>query len=45
TDLRLFGKPDVKGTRRMGVTLARAETVEQAVQKAIRVSAAVSIEY
>ncbi|MEW5011327.1 MAG: formate-dependent phosphoribosylglycinamide formyltransferase [Cycloclasticus sp.] len=44
TDLRLFGKPDVKGTRRMGVTLARAETVEQAVQKAIRVSAAVSIE-
>ena len=44
TDLRLFGKPEVTGTRRMGVTLARAETVEQAVQKAIRVSQAVSIE-
>jgi len=44
TDLRLFGKPEVTGTRRMGVTLARAETVEQAVQKAIRASQAVSIE-
>jgi len=44
TDLRLFGKPEVSGTRRMGVTLARADTVEQAVQKAIRVSKAVSIE-
>ncbi|MEW5009877.1 MAG: hypothetical protein AB1Y36_11495 [Cycloclasticus sp.] len=28
----------------MGVTLARAETVEQAVQKAIRVSKAVTVE-
>lgn len=44
TDLRLFGKPEVSGTRRMGVTLARADTVEQAVQKAIRVSKAVSVE-
>ncbi|MEW5056211.1 MAG: ATP-grasp domain-containing protein [Cycloclasticus sp.] len=44
TDLRLFGKPEVSGTRRMGVTLARAETVEQAVQKAIRVSKAVTVE-
>jgi len=44
TDLRLFGKPEVSGTRRMGVTLARAETVEQAVQKAIRVSEAVIVE-
>jgi len=44
TDLRIFGKPEVTGTRRMGVTLARAETVEQAVQKAIRVSKTVTIE-
>jgi phosphoribosylglycinamide formyltransferase 2 len=30
TQLRLFGKPEVSGKRRMGVTLARAETVEKA---------------
>ena len=29
TDMRLFGKPEVGGTRRMGVTLARAATIEQ----------------
>jgi len=34
TQLRIFGKPTVKGRRRMGVTLARAETVEAAVAKA-----------
>lgn len=31
TDIRLFGKPDVSGKRRMGVALARAETVESAL--------------
>jgi len=35
TDIRLFGKPEVSGTRRMGVTLARAEDVETATSKAI----------
>lgn len=30
TDLRLFGKPEVNGKRRMGVALARAETAEAA---------------
>lgn len=30
TQLRLFGKPEVQGERRMGVCLARAENVEQA---------------
>ncbi|OCL16192.1 formate-dependent phosphoribosylglycinamide formyltransferase [Gilliamella sp. wkB171] len=34
TDLRLFGKPEVKATRRMGVALARALTVEEAISKA-----------
>lgn len=34
TDLRLFGKPEVKATRRMGVVLARALTVEEAISKA-----------
>jgi phosphoribosylglycinamide formyltransferase 2 len=36
TDLRLFGKPVVKGKRRMGVTLARGETVEEARKKATK---------
>ncbi len=43
TELRLFGKPEVRGKRRMGVALAQAETVEQAVAKAQRVSAAVLV--
>ncbi|ESP91253.1 MULTISPECIES: formate-dependent phosphoribosylglycinamide formyltransferase [Pseudoalteromonas] len=41
TDLRLFGKPEVQGVRRMGVALARDTHIEQAVEKAKRVSAAV----
>ncbi|MCO7224718.1 formate-dependent phosphoribosylglycinamide formyltransferase [Pleionea sp. CnH1-48] len=36
TQLRLFGKPEVSGTRRMGVVLARDESVDKAVAKAIR---------
>ena len=35
TDLRLFGKPEVKGIRRMGVALAKAPTVEKAVEKVV----------
>lgn len=34
TELRLFGKPTVQGRRRMGVTLARAENVNDARKKA-----------
>ncbi|MFO8003131.1 MAG: formate-dependent phosphoribosylglycinamide formyltransferase [Thioalkalivibrio sp.] len=43
TALRLFGKPEVDGRRRVGVALARGETLEQARDKALRVAAAVSI--
>ncbi|OHU86000.1 MULTISPECIES: formate-dependent phosphoribosylglycinamide formyltransferase [Pseudoalteromonas] len=43
TDVRLFGKPEVVGTRRMGVALARADSVEMAVNKAIQASDAVGI--
>jgi phosphoribosylglycinamide formyltransferase 2 len=32
--VRLFGKPEVKGKRRMGVTLARAQSLELAREKA-----------
>jgi len=43
TDLRLFGKPQVSGTRRMGVGLARATTVEQALNNAKYVSSTVEV--
>ena len=42
TQLRLFGKPEVRGERRMGVALARDESIEAAVEKAKRASAAVT---
>ena len=32
--IRIFGKPEVKGHRRMGVILARGESVEEALAKA-----------
>ena len=43
TVLRLFGKPEVNGKRRMGVTLALAETIEQAREKARKACAAIEI--
>lgn len=43
TQLRLFGKPEVKGQRRMGVGLALGETIEDAIAKAKTVAAAVKI--
>ena len=39
TQLRLFGKPEVRGKRRMGVTLARGATLEEARDKARRAAA------
>ena len=44
TDIRLFGKPEVHGKRRMGVLLARAETVEEARDKARAAMKAVHVE-
>lgn len=44
THLRLFGKPEVKGTRRLGVTLARAATIEEARAKAVAACAAIRVE-
>ncbi|PAV49020.1 phosphoribosylglycinamide formyltransferase 2 [Pseudomonas sp. HAR-UPW-AIA-41] len=44
TALRLFGKPEVSGQRRMGVALARAEDVAAARAKATRAAAEVEIE-
>jgi phosphoribosylglycinamide formyltransferase 2 len=44
TQLRIFGKPAVKGRRRMAVTLARDETVEAAKAKAIRAAKQLRVE-
>jgi phosphoribosylglycinamide formyltransferase 2 len=43
TQLRLFGKPEVSGHRRMGVVLARADSVDAALIKARTASGHVSI--
>ncbi|MEO7385907.1 MAG: formate-dependent phosphoribosylglycinamide formyltransferase [Gammaproteobacteria bacterium] len=42
TGLRFFGKPEVRGKRRMGVALARAATVAEARAKARRSAAALT---
>jgi len=44
TDLRLFGKPRVAGRRRMGVTLARGESIKDARDKATRARETIKIE-
>jgi len=44
TQLRLFGKPDVAGHRRMGVALARDESIDFARMKASRVRHAITVE-
>lgn len=43
TQLRLFGKPEVQGERRMGVVVARGETIEDARHKARNGANAVKI--
>ncbi|KKJ00773.1 phosphoribosylglycinamide formyltransferase [Prochlorothrix hollandica PCC 9006 = CALU 1027] len=44
TALRLFGKPEVKGQRRMGVALARDESIEAARAKALRSAQAIRVQ-
>ena len=44
TALRLFGKPEVSGQRRMGVALARDGSIETARTKALAAAAAVTVE-
>ncbi len=44
TALRLFGKPEVKGKRRMGVAVARGGSIEEAREKARRAAVAVKVQ-
>ena len=43
TQVRLFGKPEVSGQRRMGVALARDTTVEAARKKAMDASSKITV--
>ena len=45
TQLRLFGKPEVDGERRVGVALALADNIEQARSKASAVAAGIRVHY
>ncbi|MDE5807655.1 MAG: formate-dependent phosphoribosylglycinamide formyltransferase [Muribaculaceae bacterium] len=44
TDMRIFGKPEVRGHRRMGVILATADSVEEARDKAERAYSKLKVE-
>lgn len=41
--LRLFGKPEINGTRRLGVALATGETVDDAITRAKAAAAAIHV--
>lgn len=43
TDVRLFGKPDIDGERRLGVVVAKADSIEAARAKAQRGSSAIKV--
>ncbi len=43
TNLRLFGKPQLRGPRRLGVALARGASLEEAREKAARIVRAVRV--
>lgn len=45
TQLRLFGKPDINGRRRLGVSIARRETIEQAIESAVASADKIKIVY
>jgi len=45
TQIRLFGKPDIDGRHRRGVAIARANTIDEALDKAKKASAAVKVSF
>ncbi|WP_185834163.1 phosphoribosylglycinamide formyltransferase 2 [Vibrio cholerae] len=45
TQVRLFGKPDIAGHRRLGVALSRGKTTQEATDRAIECAKAVKIHY
>jgi len=45
TEIRIFGKPDSRPNRRMGVALARGENISEAISKAKTSASLVKLEY
>ncbi|EGR1062742.1 phosphoribosylglycinamide formyltransferase 2 [Vibrio cholerae] len=45
TQVRLFGKPDIAGRRRLGVALSRGKTTQETTDRAIECAKAVKIHY
>ncbi|WP_159654686.1 formate-dependent phosphoribosylglycinamide formyltransferase [Vibrio atypicus] len=45
TQVRLFGKPDIDGRRRLGVAITRRDSIEQAIEDAVASAAKVNIVY
>jgi phosphoribosylglycinamide formyltransferase 2 len=45
TQIRLFGKPVIRGKRRMGVALARGSSLEEALDKAVSAANAVRVKF
>ena len=45
TQLRLFGKPDIDGRRRLGVAITQRASIEQAIEDAVSAACKVKITY
>ena len=45
TQLRLFGKPDIDGRRRLGVAITRRDSIEQAIEDAVEAASKVKVIY
>jgi phosphoribosylglycinamide formyltransferase 2 len=45
TQIRLFGKPEIQGRRRLGVVLTRDTNIDQAINKAITTAAKIDVKF
>jgi phosphoribosylglycinamide formyltransferase 2 len=45
TQIRLFGKPEIQGRRRLGVALTRDTNIDQAINKAITTAAKIDVKF
>lgn len=45
TQIRLFGKPEINGHRRLGIALTKDENINNAIEKAINVAKSIEITY
>ncbi|WP_111977107.1 formate-dependent phosphoribosylglycinamide formyltransferase [Algibacillus agarilyticus] len=45
TQIRLFGKPEIKGRRRLGVVLKRSDAIELAIEQAVKTAAKIDVHF